>query len=840
MSGWRAALRIARRSVRRSIGRSFLIAALIAVPVAGVTVADGIVRTMIDRDADLRRAMGIADLRVDVVDREPFDVEPLLPEGSRVVPLSTGYYQNSVRVVQGERIVRTRLDVVVLGDPMTAHIARVESGRLPKGDDEVLLTRSLAERLRVLDGDTVRAGTTLTTDTGASARVTGLAVEPSCLRCDGIVASPGSVIESAMHDGSLLPVGYLVDLPEGVDAVAVARGWSTGRADVLARESFVDGSPFAGYVGDALSGPVAILAGLGLVVVVVSAAAAFAVGARRQVRELGRVVAEGGDSRHVRRIVLAQGLVLGVLGAASGLVLGAAVTVLGVPLWERMTGQLLEDLRFGWRELAGIAVVGVIASVAAAAVPAFGMARMTPVDALAGRFRAAPPHTGFPVAGLLLATGGVACAVAAGLQGRDQPATDQALPFAGMVAGGLATVAGLVLVLPALLAAIGRLGTRLPLSGRLAVRDAVRHRHRTSVAVVAVTVTVAAVVVTAFVLAGRPEAKRGTPEHTMIAQLDPIGMYRVDGGQEQLRKAVADMDAAVPGTVAREVRLVTARQEGAGSAPILAAAHGSGAAPGCWSGMVATGAGLVDLYAGRAPDDGIRAALADGKAVVFDACLVGPSGTVTFTDNLPAPVELPAYLASRAPVHHDYFGMVPTTFVSEETAARLGWQTYSTTGVVAFPATATEDDIAALQAAADDAGVDAFVENTTDKAANLPFLLAVLAGLIALLGSGMVVALSAADGRSDLATLAALGAQPWRRRTIVGAQAFVVSGLGAAAGVVLGCGVGFAAVPVSGGAGFAVPWEPALLTGVAVPLVAVVVAMAVTPGRLPMIQRRQS
>ncbi len=841
MSGWRAALRLARRSVRRSLGRSVLTAAMIAVPVAGVTVADGLVRTITDRDVDLTSFMGIADLRVDVHNRKAFDVDPLLPEGSRVVPISPRYWEHSLRLMQGERMVRTRLDVVVLGDPMTAHLARVESGRLPEADDEVLLTRALAERLGVLDGDTVRPGTTLTTDTGATATVTGLAVEPYCLRCEGIVVSPGSVLEDAMHDGSLVPLGYLVDLPDGTDAAAVARAWPVGGSTVTTRESFVDLTPFADYLGDAAAGPLVILAVLGLVVVVTGAAAAFAVGARRQVRDLGLVVADGGDGRHVRRIVLAQGLVLGVVGAASGLVLGAAVTVLGVPLWQRITGQLVEDLRFGWPELAGLAAVGVAASVTAAAVPAFGVARMAPVDALTGRFRAAAPPSRGPVAGLLLAIGGVACVLAAGLLGRDRSAAvDRAVPLAGMVVGGLAALIGLVLVLPALLAAVGRFGTRLPLSGRLAVRDAVRHRHRTVAAAVAVMISVAAVVATAFVLAGRPAPARSMPENTMFAMLDPLSKYGDVGGQRQLAKAMADMSSAVPGTATRAVALATAYPDEPGHPPVLADARHPAPETGCGSAAATIGTELLPLHTGGAPDAGIRAAMAAGKVVVFDPCLVSPEGTVTFTVNLPAPVELPAYLSGRSPGHYTYYDQLPTAFVSEETAARLGWQSFADAALVTYPASATEADIEAIRTAAEDAGVDTIVSSGADTDANLPFVLAVIAGLVALLGSGAVVALSAADGRADLATLAALGAQPWRRRVIAGAQAFVVSGLGAVTGVVLGGGVGFAAVPVSGGVGLTVPWEPVLVAGVAVPLAAVLAAMACTSGRLPMIQRRQS
>lgn len=837
MSGWRPALRIARRSVRRYLGRSLLTAAMIAVPVAGVTVADGIVRTTTDRDVDLDRTMGAADLRVDVRDRQEFDIEPLLPKGSHVVPISVRYYEHSIRLMQGDRMVRTRLDMVVLGDPLTAHLARVESGRLPDGPDEALITRLLAERLGVLDGDVVRPGTTITAADGPTVRVTGLAVEPYCLRCEGIVVAPGSALERSMLDGSTVPLGYLVDLPDGADAAAIAREWPMDRSTAMTRESFVDETPFGGYLRDAAAGPQVVLAGLGLVVIVVSAGAAYAVGARRQVRELGLVAADGGDGRHIRRIVLAQGFVLGLLGAASGLLLGAAVTVLGMPLWQRMTGQLVENLRFGWPELAGIAAVGVVASVAAAVVPAFGVARMRPVDALAGRFRATTPKVRFPPAGLPLVIVGVAGVLATGLLGR-RGDVDGMPMTAGLVAGALTAAAGLVLLVPALVAAVGRAGGRLPLSGRLAVRDAVRHRHRTVAAVTAVMVIVAGVVAAAFVLTAQQTVQRRTlPEHSLLATLDPISKYRHVGGQDQLTKATADMSAAVPGTVTREIGFATPYPDGPGSAPIYAEIRGQGE---CNGGTAGIGTDLVGYHTGREPDARMLAAMADGKAVVFDECVISPAGTVKFTVNLREPVELPAYLAEKRPGDYDYYGQLPDVFVSEATAARLRWHPFADTALVTYPASATAADIEAIRTAAEDAGVDTYVDATTADNASLQFLLAGLAALVALLGSGVTIALSAADGRADLATLAALGAQPRRRRMIAGAQALVVSGLGALTGVVLGAGVGFAAVPVSGGSGFAVPWEHLLLTAVVVPLLAAVVAMAVTPGRLPMIQRRQS
>jgi putative ABC transport system permease protein len=812
--------------------------ALIALPVAAVTVADGIVRTSTDRDVGIDQAMGIADLRVDINGRRPYDIEPRLPKGSRAVPISTTYYEGSIRLMVGDRMVRTRLDVSVLGDPLTAHLARLDSGRLPDGPEEVLVTRSIAAELDVLDGDVVRSGATITAADGTTARVTGIAVEPYCLSCEGIVTSPGSVLESAMLDGSPLPVGYLVDLPDGTDVAALARSWPVDGALVTTRESFADSTPFRGYVFDAAGGPVALLAGLGLIVVVVTAGAVFAVGTRRQIRELGLVAAEGGDERHVRRVVLAQGLVLGVLGAAAGLLLGGVVTVLGVPLWERITDRVMTDLRFGWAELTGIAAVGVVASVVAALVPAYGVARMRPVDALAGRFRTAPPDARLSVAGLLLAIGGLACVVAAGLLVRDSY-PDGRLPLLGVIVGTLMAVSGFVLVLPALVTAVGRIGGLLPLSGRLAVRDAVRHRGRTGAAVAAVMVTVTGAIAAAFLLLAQlGEPGRALPAHSMLVSPDALSRYVERAqGDKLLGKALDDMSAAVPGTVVHPLTYATPRDEGPDSVMIFADVPrrtGEADCPG--GGSLSIESDLLLRYA--QPDDGLRAALADGKVVVFEPCAITPAGTVRFSGNLPAPVELPAYLAKWQPGSWSSFrGLLPGTYLSAETAARLGWETRFDNALVTYPASATEEQIGALRAAAEDAGVDTYVDEPPDSAATgVSFALVGAAGLVALLGAGITVALAAADGRADLATMAALGAQPWRRRTIAGVQALLVTGLGAVAGVVLGSGIGFATTPVSG----VVPWQHLVLTGLAVPLLASLLAMAATPGRLPMIQRRQS
>ena len=70
-----------------------------------------------------------------------------------------------------------------------------------------------------------------------------------------------------------------------------------------------------------------LIVGLGLLEVVLLAGPAFAVGARRRRRELALVAANGGTPAHLRRIVLADGVVLGLLGAVLGIAVGVLVGV---------------------------------------------------------------------------------------------------------------------------------------------------------------------------------------------------------------------------------------------------------------------------------------------------------------------------------------------------------------------------------------------------------------------------------------------------------------------------------------------------------------------------------
>lgn len=847
MTGWRTALRVARRSVRRHLGRSLLIIALIALPVMAATVADGIVRTLTDRETDLDQAMGAADVRITLNAGKRFDIERALPAGARAVPLSTPYVDGSLRLSVGDRIVRTRPRLVVLGDPLTAHLARLTAGRLPRNPGETLVTPPLAEKLGLLNADGgLRPHATVGAATGPRVTVTGLAVEPYCLTCAEVVAMPDSLLTRSALAGSPHAVGYLVDLPPGFDAAALARALPADEVTATTRESFQDGAPFGAYLAEAVTQPILLFAGLALIGIVITAGAAFAVGARGQMRELGLVAVNGGTAKHVRRIVLAQGIVLGVLGAATGLVAGAVVMVLGVPLWQRITGQLMENPRFGWGELSAAAAMGVLASVLASVVPAFGVARTRPADALAGRLHSTAPRTRTRILGGAMILAGTAAVLVSAvvIQGRTAqhqqlldrygtaPPLDRTLPVLGTLAGVVFAMAGLILVMPAVVAAVGRLGDLLPLSGRLAVRDAVRHRHRTVAAGAAIMVTVAASVVTAFVFSARTASEpRSLPANTVTAEIDLVAAFDADPDwrRQQIDHAVTTVTRAVPGAVTVPITFVTPFGDSSFGPGVVAEPRTA-----CRGSLASVAVGtpeLIELVTGRAPDAGARAALAEGKAVTYDPCLAGRDGTVALSGFAPDRTTLPVHVASatRTPTW-----VLPKVFVSPETVAAHGWAQHTDSMAVTYPSPA---DLDAVRAAVDDAGLDLFVaESTGGYVTGLYYLLAGLAAMVAFLGAGVTVALSATDGRADLATLSALGASGYRRRTLAGAHAMVVTVLGTSSGLAVGAGAAFAAVPIMGMPSLAVPWQHLLLTTLAVPLLASLVAAVATPSRLPVVR----
>lgn len=879
MSAWRPALRIARRTAQRSPGRTVLVAALIGVPVAAAVFVAILLRTVNPTGERLAAIeMGTADATVLVTEYasvrlEPYvwgaeygwrpdtdrggraddvDVASLLPAGTTITPVAE---ISAAATVEG---VRASYDVRLLDgtSPLNAGRFRLEMGRMPAEPGEIAVSVPLATRYDWSTSD-LKSGPTLTTTDGGRQTVVGIASPIRGLGDRMIWAPPGSALFAATPQ----PERYLVELPERADVAALRRSLAAQGVVLTPRAAVVD-PPYdtgsSGWDSPEMIALLVLFAGFGVLEIVLLAGAAFAVGARRQVRELGLVGAQGGTARDVRRIVLAQGLVLGLAGSAVGIVTGIVVALAGRRLWERVTDTAITGWEIPLLVIAAVAAIGVAAGLGAAVVPARTAYRMPVVAALNARFHAESLRTRIPLRGLLLVGAGVAVVVAGsvllGAEFTAQRAAQRGYgvtptgPIALVLLGITLVVAGLVWILPRLVATIARIGTVMPLSVRLATRDAGRHRHRTGPAAAAIMMAVAASVAFSYAVANQmvndqrhylPVTRHGDAVLPVKFPDDdpyqPAPVY----SPELLERVTAELPVertfpagglyprAAPGSPQAEN-------------PYLQGAYimmPGGCGKRC---RVADPVRVIDpamltRLAGGAARDEI-AALADGKVVVASASAIrGGTARIHLTqDPAGAKKLMPAVIATGLP-------KTETT-----TGPMIGWDAAQKLGDVRLdtimfalsrePTGDELEEIARITGYEDALQVE---YGFTDYSTLAMLIVLGAAGMVTLLGVGISVALSAAEGRADLATLAAVGAQPSRRRRLAAAQAWLLGELGCLLGIAVGSLYGYTAHVAIGSPYLAIPWTPLAGIAVAVPLFAATLAWICTRPRLPMIRRAE-
>ncbi|GAA2849164.1 hypothetical protein GCM10010517_06470 [Streptosporangium fragile] len=804
LAAFRAALRISRRGIGRARARSALIMVMIGLPVLLVTVlATWRATDDVDSREGLNWHIGAADAQVraetsgrpiwqsvdgairgiaDPVDTDGAatygklterQVRALFEPGARMVPAHTGW--TGYRVAGSYR--EADLREIDLRDPITTGMYRLLSGRLPRTPGEVAVSPALG----------LREGTALPlTRTGGTATVVGV-VEPQ--RAPGhpeIVALPGS----ALADGKGVSTDWLVDTPAPVTWERV-REINRHGVVVVSRAVINDPPPEADTgvpIHEESGNIVGVLEGaLGMAVVVLEvvflAGPAFAVGIRRRRRELALVAAQGGSPRHLRAVVLADGLTLGltasVLGAGAGVGVAAAVT----PFVHR--GPF--EVPFGWVALT--VLLGTASALLAAVVPAVQASRADTAAALAARRAPARDRRGLPLLGLLLALGGLAVIgydVVAGSERWDPTWSSSRIRLlAGAVLGQL----GLVLLTPWLVGAAARLAARLPLPFRMAARDAARNRGRTAPAVAAVLAATAAFaalgVVTSSQLAYHRETyvpRYMTGSTVVDARVNPE-MWR------EIRRTVTSLLPGVPLIEVGQMREVgypfaELRRESGCEHCVLS--FGS-------FGEIAVGGTDLLRHFLRGPDPDAEAALAAGKAVVFDPRLAR-DGTLSLEARGPGMSAVgPVPAVVRRPP-----GEVPVLAMLSATAvAKLG-ATVDQVALVADPAvlrvTPEQEERldAAVRAVSRSASVTVERGFQSDNTVML-LVLALGAAVLVLGGTFAATGLAAAEARPDRATLAAVGATGRVQRLLVAGQAAFIAGLGVSAGTLAGLVVGLVA-----------------------------------------------
>jgi putative ABC transport system permease protein len=624
---------------------------------------------------------------------------------------------------------------------------------------------------------------------------------------------------------------------------------------------------------------------------------AFAVQLRRLQRELGLVGASGGTSADLRRAVLASGLVLGVAGGVLGIAVGWAVVLMlgGVLPWAPLAanGVSLGVPPLPWYVI-GVAAIGVIAAVVASLVPAVLAGRGDTIDALRGRRPLPALRTRTPVVGLLLGFAGIAVVA----YGRTK--VDGLIMGVGIIVGEL----GLVLVMPWLVVQCGRLGRFLSLSPRLAVRDAGRHRLRTAAAACAIAAAGAAAVASSTWAVSESYITRSTdvayPDGTLAVQVyDDTASPSAAKAAELTRRTEASIQNVAPGSpsavmvpvVPKDAPTVPPGYAQIGSVGCVVPAtpeETTAAEPGV--SMVASSGFAADGLAwqncrGRASANGslggeilllsdpadlalvlgplagdltaARSSLERGGAVVLQPNAVDDKGVVRlqsalYPDNGPSVMGDPF----TVPAVEVVTGALPASVILGPKAVAPGGAAATLRPdaqnqvLVTAPTVGDQPDRPTvadqISIALSKARVNGGVVYTDTKGAYDPVgvQLAVIGAatlLLALLAGLMVTALALADGRSDLTTLAAVGAEPRVRRRIAASSAGFVATLGCAAGVVSGLVLAWLLNPLVNRFGsqvVVVRWWLVAFVLVGIPLVTAGVAWFTTRSRIVLTRRR--
>jgi putative ABC transport system permease protein len=504
----------------------------------------------------------------------------------------------------------------------------------------------------------------------------------------------------------------------------------------------------------------------------------FAITVAQRTREIALLRTLGASRRQVLRSVLAEGALLGALGAVVGLGLGllaaeglrALFVAVGLDLPS--TGTVVAP-----RTVVVSLAVGLVVTVAAAVAPALRATRVAPVEALAAA--AAPsrrrPSRRATAAGGAVAALGVAL-TCAGLFAAGDEAT--ALPLMG--GGSLLVFLGVALLSPHLVPPLARV-TGWPIArlgglpGRLARENALRQPGRTAVTAAALMVGVALVAFASIFAAGARESIARAVQGDLRAQ---VVVQNEDGFSPfppgALRRAAAvDGVAAATGVRFATVALGERDDQAVSGVDPSAFPRAFAVDAGAFARLAAPDTALVSEE--RAEEEGLRA----GDALVLTTAggeRVRLRIAALFADDsrLTAPVVVSLQtMERRLGEERDAFGLVVLEEGVEPVAARRAIEA-ALRGPFPVARALTAEEFVEDQA------------GQVDQLLGLILALLSLSVIVALVGIVNTLVLSVRERTRELGLLRAVGAGRRQIRAAIRWEAVLTALIGA----VLGLGVG--------------------------------------------------
>ena len=499
---WRSLVARPARSILSIIG----VALGVAVLVAALAVTAGLDASI---DRTVASLVGRADLRVSAFTERGLSADTVTAlDAVPGVALTAPGLERRSYIGSAPGRPTTREPVTVLGidparEPRVRDLALARGVPLEAPDENVAL---ITEHLAAAEG----------LDVGSELVLYG-AGAPLRLRVVGVLSGDGPALGSSGRS-VVLPINTAASLGEADDAAAAGEGAPAGITRVdLVLAAGADTDAVISAIGEAvvvdpymLSAPADMAASMrsstadirstmALLAAITLFASAFlilntlAMTVVERIRELALFRAAGAGRGQVVRVVLAQGLFLGLAGSALGLAFGAALAWLAAA-WLRTTGTVnLDGPVISPSVLVAGVLAGMLITLVASIEPARRAAGVSPVAAL--RVRADPGPAVRASVGWLI----VVVAVAGGLAIALLPAvaTGPTGPARAIAVYAILLLA--VLLTPVLLGPLGRLvglpfSLVLRLEERLARAAVSRNKSRTTLTVGVLVVGLAMVV----------------------------------------------------------------------------------------------------------------------------------------------------------------------------------------------------------------------------------------------------------------------------------------------------------------------------------------------------------
>jgi putative ABC transport system permease protein len=490
------------------------------------------------------------------------------------------------------------------------------------------------------------------------------------------------------------------------------------------------------------------------------AAAAFATGIRRRLREIGLMGANGASPQHVRTSVVGEGVVVGVGGALVGSALGVLLLLIGRDTVQQFVYRRIDEFPLSVLDVFGPAALAVVACAVAAWVPARTAIGVPTLTALQGRVPVGTPKRwiiplglGFAAFGTLLLVVGVLSSSQGG---------GGAAGTASAVIGVIFMIGGVALLAGPLVAWVSSHSERFPITSRIVLRDSGRQRGRAAAAVAATMVILIAPIAS---LAGLTSSEASTAiyglaeEHPQLLVKGRFDPATGATGEPYTESDLAAIQAALQGSTMAEFEVLNAQVEY--PAELEARKEGLGENNGGWYIAPERLAIANDQLLALLDDDRLAAALASEGMVLIGVEERSASIAIggTETEILEVPVSVSRF-------------SFPRVLVTESVAETLSDTESRTFALFQRPGTWWENPFdSPLQAAYEtELNLDMAGSGGDIAVGSVYLILFALTLIVVLIVVATVTGLSAAEADNDIRTVVAVGATNGIRRRYLGLQ----------------------------------------------------------------------